>query len=260
MSFTQLSYEIDGSVAVIGLNRPAKRNALGETLIAELQAAVLRAGREARVGVLHGHGSHFSAGLDLAEQLDRTPADSIANSRLWHRVFDDIERGPIPFVAALQGGVIGGGLELAAATHVRVADASAFFALPEGQRGIFVGGGGSVRVARLMSATRMTDMMLTGRTLTAGEGERLNLVHYLVAAGQALDQAKDIARRIANNPPMSNFTVTNGLSRIQDLSHDDGLFFEALMAAVTQASGDTQDRLKDFLEKRVGGVAPRRDG
>jgi len=260
MSFTQLSYEIDGSVAVIGLNRPAKRNALGETLIAELQAAVLRAGHEARVGVLHGHGSHFSAGLDLAEQLDRTSADSIANSRLWHRVFDDIERGPIPFVAALQGGVIGGGLELAAATHVRVADASAFFALPEGQRGIFVGGGGSVRVARLMSATRMTDMMLTGRTLTAGEGERLNLVHYLVAAGQALDQAKDIARRIANNPPMSNFAVTNGLSRIQDLSHDDGLFFEALMAAVTQASGDTQDRLKDFLEKRVGGVAPRRDG
>jgi enoyl-CoA hydratase/carnithine racemase len=259
MSFTQLSYEIDGPVAVIGLNRPAKRNALGETLIAELQAAVLRAGREARVGVLHGHGKHFSAGLDLAEQLDRTPADSIANSRLWHRVFDDIERGPIPFVAALQGGVIGGGLELAAATHIRVADASAFFALPEGQRGIFVGGGGSVRVARLMSATRMTDMMLTGRTLTAGEGERLNLIHYLVAAGQALDQAKDIARRIANNPPMSNFAVTNGLSRIQDLSHDDGLFFEALMAAVTQASGDTQDRLKDFLEKRVGRVAPRRD-
>jgi enoyl-CoA hydratase/carnithine racemase len=259
MSFTQLSYEIDGPVAVIGLNRPAKRNALGETLISELQGAVLRAGREARVGVLHGHGDHFSAGLDLAEQLERTPADSIANSRLWHRVFDDIERGPIPFVAALQGGVIGGGLELAAATHVRVADASAFFALPEGSRGIFVGGGGSVRVARLISATRMTDLMLTGRTLTAEEGERLNLVHYLVTAGQALDQARDIARRIANNPPMSNFAVTNGLSRIQDLSHDDGLFFEALMAAVTQASGDTQDRLKDFLEKRAGRVGPRRD-
>lgn len=259
MNFTQLTYEVDGPLAVIGLDRPAKRNALGETLIAELQAAVLRAGREARVGVLHGHGNHFSAGLDLAEQLERTPADSIANSRLWHRVFDDIERGPIPFVAALQGGVIGGGLELAAATHVRVADASAFFALPEGQRGIFVGGGGAVRVARLMSATRMTDLMLTGRTLSAEEGERLNLVHYLVTEGQALDQARDIARRIANNPPMSNFAITNGLSRIQDLSHDDGLFFEALMAAVTQASGDTQKRLKDFLEKRSGRIGLRRD-
>lgn len=259
MDFTQLTYELDGPLALIGLNRPGKRNAISDTMIAELQSAVLRAGREARVGVLHGHGGHFSAGLDLAEQLNRTPLDGIANSRLWHRVFDDIERGPIPFVAALHGGAIGGGLELAAAAHIRVADASAFFALPEGQRGLFVGGGGSVRIARLMSATRMTDMMLTGRTLSAEEGERLNLVHYLVAKGQALDEAKRIAGRIANNAPLSNYAITNALSRIQDLSHDDGLFFEALMAAVTQSSSEAQDRLKDFLEKRVARVGPQRD-
>ena len=230
-----------------------------DRLISELQAAVLRAGREARVGVLHGHGEHFSAGLDLAEQLDRSPLESLANSRLWHRVFDDIERGPIPFVAALQGGAIGGGFELAAAVHIRVAEASAFFALPEGQRGLFVGGGGAVRIARLMTATRMTDMMLTGRTLTAAEGERLNLVHYLVAEGQALAEAKRIAGRIANNASLSNYAIVNALSRIQDVSHDDGLFFEALMAAVTHANSDAQDRLKDFLEKRARRVGPRHD-
>ena len=259
MDFTQLTYELDGPLAVIGLNRPAKRNALSDLLISELQAAVLRAGREARVGVLHGHGEHFSAGLDLAEQLDRSPLESLANSRLWHRVFDDIERGPIPFVAALQGGAIGGGFELAAAVHIRVAEASAFFALPEGQRGLFVGGGGAVRIARLMTATRMTDMMLTGRTLTAAEGERLNLVHYLVAEGQALAEAKRIAGRIANNASLSNYAIINALSRIQDVSHDDGLFFEALMAAVTHANSDAQDRLKDFLEKRARGVGPQHD-
>jgi len=259
MDFTQLTYELDGPLAVIGLNRPAKRNALSDLLISELQAAVLRAGREARVGVLHGHGEHFSAGLDLAEQLDRSPLESLANSRLWHRVFDDIERGPIPFVAALQGGAIGGGFELAAAVHIRVAEASAFFALPEGQRGLFVGGGGAVRIARLMTATRMTDMMLTGRTLTAAEGERLNLVHYLVAEGQALAEAKRIAGRIANNASLSNYAIINALSRIQDVSHDDGLFFEALMAAVTHANSDAQDRLKDFLEKRARRVGPRHD-
>jgi enoyl-CoA hydratase/carnithine racemase len=257
MNFTQLTYELDGPIAVIGLNRPGKRNAISDTMIAELQSAVSRAGREARVGVLYGHGDHFSAGLDLAEQLERTPVGAMANSRLWHRVFDDIERGAIPFVAALNGGAIGGGLELAAAAHIRVADASAFFALPEGQRGIFVGGGGAVRIARLMSATRMTDMMLTGRTLSAGEGERLNLVHYLVADGQALDEAKRIAGRIANNAPLSNYAITNALSRIQDLSHDDGLFFEALMAAVTANSSEAQDRLKDFLDRRVARVGPR---
>jgi (methylthio)acryloyl-CoA hydratase len=257
MDFTQLTYELDGPLAVIGLNRPAKRNALSDLLISELQAAVLRAGREARVGVLHGHGEHFSAGLDLAEQLERSPLESLANSRLWHRVFDDIERGPIPFVAALQGGAIGGGFELAAAVHIRVAEASAFFALPEGQRGLFVGGGGAVRIARLMTATRMTDLMLTGRTLTAAEGERLNLVHYLVAEGQALAEAKRIAGRIANNASLSNYAIINALSRIQDVSHDDGLFFEALMAAVTHANSDAQDRLKDFLEKRARRVGPR---
>jgi len=257
MDFTQLTYELDGPLAVIGLNRPAKRNALSDLLISELQAAVLRAGREARVGVLHGHGEHFSAGLDLAEQLERSPLESLANSRLWHRVFDDIERGPIPFVAALQGGAIGGGFELAAAVHIRVAEASAFFALPEGQRGLFVGGGGAVRIARLMTATRMTDMMLTGRALTAAEGERLNLVHYLVAEGQALAEAKRIAGRIANNASLSNYAIINALSRIQDVSHDDGLFFEALMAAVTHANSDAQDRLKDFLEKRARRVGPR---
>ena len=123
MDFTQLTYALDGPLALIGLNRPAKRNAISDALIAELQSAVGRAGREARVGILHGHGDHFSAGLDLAEQLERTPIASIANSRLWHRVFDDIERGPIPFVAALRGGAIGGGFELAAAAHIEVRDA-----------------------------------------------------------------------------------------------------------------------------------------
>jgi (methylthio)acryloyl-CoA hydratase len=259
MQFTQLTYELDGPLALIGLNRPAKRNAMSGTMIGELQQAVLRAGREARVGVLHGRGDHFSAGLDLAEQLERTPLEGIANSRLWHKVFDEIERGPIPFVAALHGGVIGGGLELAASAHIRVADASAFFALPEGQRGLFVGGGGSVRVARLISATRMTDMMLTGRTLSAADGERLNLVHYLVAEGQAFEEAKRIAGRIADNAPLSNYAICNALSRMQDLSHDDGLFFEALMAAVTQSSSEAQDRVKDFLEKRAARVGPPRD-
>ncbi len=258
MQSTQLTYALEGPLALIGLNRPAKRNAISDTMIGELQAAVLRAGREARVGVVYGHGGHFSAGLDLAEQLERTPFEGIANSRAWHRAFDDIERGPIPFVAALQGGVIGGGLELAASAHVRVADSSAFFALPEAQRGIFVGGGGAVRIARLMTATRMTDMILTGRTLTATDAERVNLVHYVVGEGQALAEAKKVAARIADNAPLSNFAVTNALSRIQDLSHDDGLFFEALMAAVTQTSTEAQDRLKDFLEKRSARVGPRR--
>jgi (methylthio)acryloyl-CoA hydratase len=258
MKPSQLTYALEGQVALIGLNRPAKRNAISDTMIAELREAVLRAGSEARVGILFGHGDHFSAGLDLAEHLERSPVEGIAHSRMWHRVFDEIERGPIPFVAALHGGVIGGGLELAASVHIRVADEGAFFALPEGQRGIFVGGGGSVRIARLISVARMTDMMLTGRSLSAADAERYNLVHYLAAPGQALAEARRIAEKIAQNAPLSNYAITNALPRIQDLSHDDGLFFESLMAAFTQTTPEAAERLKDFLEKRAARVAPPR--
>jgi enoyl-CoA hydratase/carnithine racemase len=224
-------------------------------MITELQLAVARAGQEARVGILFGHGDHFSAGLDLAEHVERTPVQGIAHSQTWHRVFGMIERGPIPFIAALHGGVIGGGLELAASAHIRVADSTAFFALPEGQRGIFVGGG-SVRIARLMSATRMTDLMLTGRTLSAETAERLNLVHYLTDAGKTMDEARRLAKQIASNAELSNYAITNALSRIQDLSHEDGLFFESLMAAFTQTSPDATLRLKAFLDKKAARLGP----
>lgn len=249
-----IAYRLEGAVAVIGLNRPDKRNAINDGLIHALRAAVERAHAEARVGVIHGVGKHFSAGLDLSEHLERTPMEGLVNSRLWHKVFGEIERGPIPFVAALHGAVIGGGLELAASASLRVAEASTYFALPEGQRGIFVGGGGSVRIARLLGVSRMSDMMLTGRTFSAEDGERFGIVNYVTAGGAALDKAREIAAKIATNAPMSNFAITNALGRIQDLSYDDGLFMESLMAAMMSTSPEAAERLKAFLEKRTGRV------
>ena len=256
-----ISYELDGAIALIGLDRPAKRNAINDALVEALRRAVERASGEAKVGVIFGHGDHFSAGLDLAEHAERTPIEGIHHSRKWHAIFDLIERGAIPFLSVLHGAVVGGGMELAAATQIRVADESAFFALPEGQRGIFVGGGGSVRVARLVSASRMADMMLTGRVLSAAEGERAGFVQYLAQPGAALGKARELAARIARNAPLSNFAIVNALPRIQDLSHDDGLFFESLMAAMTQTSPDAQERLRAFLDKRAERLAvPGRDG
>jgi (methylthio)acryloyl-CoA hydratase len=171
-----VTYAVEGAVALIGLDRAEKRNAINDALVSALEEAVLRAGTEAKAAVIFGHGEHFSAGLDLAEHAERTPIEGIHHSRKWHAIFDRIERGAIPFLAAIQGAAVGGGMELAASTQIRVADESAFFALPEGQRGIFVGGGGSVRVARLVTAARMADMVLAGRVLSAAEAERANFV------------------------------------------------------------------------------------
>jgi len=250
-----VSYALDGAIALIGLDRAAKRNALSDAVIEALRIAVQRAGGEAKAGVIFGHGDHFSSGLDLAEHVDRTPIANVHHSRHWHAIFDHIERGPIPFVAALRGAVVGGGMELAAAAQIRVAEAGAFFALPEGKRGIFVGGGASVRVARLISAARMADMMLTGRVLTAAEAERANFVQYVTPAGEALPKAKELAAKMAENAPMSNFAILHALPRIQDLAHDDGLFFESLMAAMTQTSPEAKAGLRAFLDKRAERLA-----
>lgn len=255
-----VTFETDGDVAAIGLNRPEKRNALSEAMVDELEAAVARAAANCRAAVIFGHGEHFCAGLDLAEHAERSLSEGMHHSRRWHAVFDRIQRGAIPYFCALHGAVAGGGLELAAATHVRIADEGAFFALPEGQRGIFVGGGGSVRVARLMGVSRMTDMMLTGRVLGADEAELWGIVQYRTSAGESLDKSKALAARAAANASMTNFAIINALPRIQDMSHEDGLFVESLMAAITSSSEDARDRLKDFLEGRAEPLKPSGDG
>src|SRR5262245_23700754 len=203
-----ITYELEGAVAVIGLNRADKRNAINDAVMTQLREAVFRANEEARAGVIFGHGENFSAGLDLAEAATwMKPGAPRRRRGRWNRSLDLVARGQIPMIAALKGACIGGGLELASAAQVRVADETTFFALPEGQRGIFVGGGGSVRIQRLMGYARMADLMLTGRVLTAEEGERVNLCQYLVSAGESLDRAKSLAARIAQNAPLTNWAA-----------------------------------------------------
>jgi enoyl-CoA hydratase/carnithine racemase len=247
-----VTFEVVGDVALVGLNRPGKRNAISDRLLEELAAAVARAEAEAKAAVLFGHGEHFCAGLDLAEHVRKTPMEGVRGSRRWHAVFAMIERGTIPWISALHGAVVGGGLELAASTHIRVADRTAFFALPEGQRGIFVGGGGSVRVARHLGVGLMTDMMLTGRVATAEEAERWKLVQYLAAEGESVrDKAIALAKVAAGNAELSNYAIINALPRIQDMAGDDGLFVESFVATFTSMTPEAQERQRAFLEKRA---------
>lgn len=249
-----VTWEMRGEIAHIGLNRPDKRNAISDRFVEAIARAVARAEQEAKAVVLHGHGKHFCAGLDLAEHVQKTAIEGVRGSRRWHQVFSGIEHGTIPWISALHGAVVGGGLELAASTHIRVADETAFFALPEGQRGIFVGGGGSVRVARLLGVARMTDMMLTGRVASSAEGERWNLVQYVVPAGSAREKAHELALAAASNASLSNYAVINALPRIQDMAKEDGLFVESFISSFTATSPEAEERLKAFLDKRAARV------
>ena len=157
-------------------------------------------------------------------------------------------------VVVLHGAVVGGGLELASACHIRVAESSSFYALPEGSRGLFVGGGGSARISRLIGVAAMTDMMLTGRVLSAREGHDAGVSQYLVGEGEGLDKAMGLAARIAGNAPMTNYGVMHVLPRIADQSIQDGMMTEALMAAVASSDPDTRGRLAAFLDAKANKV------
>jgi (methylthio)acryloyl-CoA hydratase len=254
-----VTYDLRDGIALIGLNRPAKRNAISDRVVEALHLAVETAQVEAKAAVIYGEGKHFCAGLDLAEHVEKSLIAAVQGSRRWHKVFEGVERGGIPFVVALQGAVVGGGFELAAAAHVRVAEESAFFALPEGTRGIFVGGGGSVRIARLIGSQRVTDMMLTGRTVSPVQMEQWGGVSYVVPEGEALAKAVELAQAAAQNAPMSNYAILNALPRIRDMSSEDGLFVESLMSALTSATPEAAERLRDFLEKRTAKLAAPKD-
>ena len=251
-----LKLEASGAVLSVGLNRPAKRNALNDGIILALQECFSNIPEDVGAVVMHGIGDHFSSGLDLSELTEQDATDGLLHSQMWHRVFDRIQYSRVPVIAALKGAVIGGGLELACAAHIRVAEPSAYFALPEGQRGIFVGGGGSVRLPRLIGVARMTDMMLTGRVYSATEGAAYGFAQYLTEAGGALAKAMELAGRVAANAPLTNFAVLQALPMIAEANPQTGLLMESLMATVAQSDKEAKLRIRAFLDRKTAKVKP----
>ncbi|WP_028659862.1 crotonase/enoyl-CoA hydratase family protein [Nocardioides insulae] len=250
-----LRAELVDDIAVLTLARPHKRNALSDEAVLGIErffAAIEQGqGEQVRAVVIDAEGDHFCAGLDLGEMAERDTFSGVAHSRMWHRAFERIEFGPVPVVSALKGAVVGGGLELASATHIRVAEESTFYALPEGQRGLFVGGGASVRVPRLIGVARMADMMLTGRRYSAEEGQAIGLSQYVVPDGTARKTAIELAHRIAQNAPQTNFAVVQALPRIAEANPRDGFLMESMMAAIAQGTDDAKGRMRDFLAGRA---------
>lgn len=252
-----ISLEIAGEsqeIAVIRLTRPTKRNAINDGLMAAIKDTFDNLPSTVRAAVIAGEGDHFCAGLDLSELQERDAGQGLMHSRSWTVALDRVQFGPVPVVAALHGAVVGGGLELATTCHIRVADETTFYALPEGSRGIFVGGGGSVRIPKLIGAARMADMMFTGRVYNAVEGEKVGLAQYLVPKGQAFEKAMEIAKRIAQNAPLTNYALMHALPRIAEQNADHGFFTESMMAAIAQSAPEAKARVKAFLDGKAGKV------
>jgi (methylthio)acryloyl-CoA hydratase len=246
-----LQIDIKDEILFVKLNRPEKRNAVNDELILGIEKIFSNIPKGIKCAIIHAEGKHFSAGLDLSELRERTTVEALHHSRMWHRALEKVQYGTVPVIAVLHGACVGGGLELAAACHIRVADKTTFYALPEGQRGIFVGGGASVRLPKLIGIARMTDMMLTGRVITAEEGERIGLTQYLVEEEKGLENGFELAKKIALNAEMTNYALMHVLPRIVDSGQTEGLLMESMMATIASTSTDAQQRLKDFLEGRA---------
>lgn len=242
--------EIEGDIATLIFDRPEKRNAMNEHLVNALEEFFSKPPEGVNAVILRGEGGHFCSGLDLEEHEQRPPVEGVYHSRNWHRVSELIEFGGLPVISVLTGAVIGGGMEIATSTHVRIAEPSVRFQLPEGRRGIFVGGGATVRVSRIIGPDRMREMMLTGRNYGAAEGLAMGLAHYSVGEGEGLALARKLARKIADNAPFSNYLMIQALPRIHDMSRTDGFFAESLAAAMSQTSDGAKEGLRAFLEKR----------
>ena len=258
--FTLLDIEHrDDGVSTVLLNRPEKRNALNVATIDELVdffAAAPRAGVKAVV--LAGAGDHFCAGLDLIEHhdADRSPADFMHVCLRWHEAFNKMEYGGVPVIAALSGAVVGGGLELASSAHIRVMDTSTYFALPEGQRGLFTGGGATIRVAQLVGKAQMVDMMLTGRVHQGQAAVDLGLAQYIETERSSFDKALEIAQQAAANLPLTNFAICSAISHMQNMSPFDAAYAESVVAGVVNTQPDARARLAAFADKSAPRTRP----
>ena len=258
-----LRVERRGHVLIVTLDRPEARNAFSASMLKGAHDAwhELDEDPELRVGVLTGAGGHFCSGMDLKAlgEMDVAPSGSGAAPEghasdplemAWHALLRHF-RPRKPIVAAVEGYCVAGGTEILQATEIRVAGASAQFAIAEVRRGLFPLGGSTVRLQRQIPFTVAADLLLTGRMIGADEAKQVGLIGHVVPDGQALDKAIELAEAIAANGPIAVQTVLASMRATRDLSEADGLAREQELGFPVFATDDAKEGPRAFAEKRT---------
>jgi enoyl-CoA hydratase len=242
--------EKDGFVATITLNRPKALNALSSTLLGELADALeaFDADDGVRCVVLTGSERAFAAGGDIKQMSDSTAADMVKRESPspWKRI--SMTRKPI--VAAVSGYALGGGCELALACDMIVASESARFGQPEIDLGIIPGAGGTQRLTRAVGKARAMEIILTGRRVEAGEAFEIGMVTKVAPADSYLDEAKELARKVAAKAPLAAQLAKDAVLKAYDGSLDAGLDYERRNFLVLFSTEDKEEGMAAFKEKR----------
>jgi enoyl-CoA hydratase/carnithine racemase len=233
------------AVCVVRLRREEKLNALSVAVERELQEALTGdAVRTSACVVFTGSGRAFSAGADITEFADRAPEAIAAYYRETGAVYEQIAALPQPTVAAIHGYCLGGGLELALAADLRIADATALFAFPEVALGILPSSGGLYRATRLLGPGRAKQLLLLGERISAADALALGLVTETVPAGEAHARALEVAARLATMPPLALSVTKQAIDAVASTPRDAALLIERLaygMLAQTEAAKNAAD-------------------
>ena len=250
MDFDNVIVEKDGALAVVTLNRPQQLNALSYALVKDLSLALqgLDQDDEIRVMIVTGGDKVFAAGADIKEMADRGPFDERIQERLAYR--DRINKISKPVIAAVSGFALGGGCELAMSCDIIIASETARFGQPEVNLGIIPGSGGTQRLSHALGKYRAMEMVLTGEPLSAAEAERFGLVNRVVPTELLLDEAKNMAKRIAAKPVLAVKAAKEAVLKSANMPLDEALDFERKSFYMLLASEDRKEGMKAFLEKR----------
>jgi enoyl-CoA hydratase/carnithine racemase len=245
--------EKKGSILWLSFNRPGRMNAFNMDMIDETYAAIEEADAddEVRCVVVKGEGDKaFSAGADLTMFTDLDAESAIAASERGQRLMDRVEASPKPFVAAIHGFALGGGLEFALACDFRVAAESASMGSPEINLGIIPGWGGTQRLPRLLGLAKAKELVLLGDRIKADEALKVGLVHKVVPLDILYEEAEALAQKLAAGPPVAMKVAKKAMNEGSEISLKDGLKIEAESFGVLAETEDIVEGLSAFFERR----------
>jgi len=242
----------DDSVAVLTIDRQERLNALDPQVVEEIGQALLELEAEApRAIVITGAGERaFVAGADITAMSVMDPLEAKRFSEIGHAAMALLDRSPVPTIAAVNGFALGGGCEVALACDVRIAAENATFGFPEVGLGILPGMGGTQRLPRLIGPALAKEMIFTGRRISAEEAREIGLVNRVVAEGEALNAAMELAAEISANGPLAVRHAKSAANRALDVDLVSGLEYEADQFALLFATKDAREGMNAFSEKR----------
>lgn len=253
-AYETIRYVAAAHIATITLNRPGVHNAMNETMRRELTRCFegLVVDDDVKVVVVTGAGERaFSAGADIREFVEPLGPVRFREQRRRVEFRQAMDRCPQPIIAAINGFALGGGLELALACDVRIADADATLGLTEINLAIIPGGGGTQRLPRLVGRGKALELILTGARIPADEALRIGLVERVAPAGEALTAATELARTIAAKAPVALRYAKEAVVKGLELPLADGLRLEGDLSTLLRTTEDRVEGAKAFLEKRA---------